>query len=63
MRHYNYLRISIVGSVLFFISMNLYMFSKDEEFHWFLLSIGLVSFIMIVVGELGRKKSPRNKKE
>ncbi len=63
MKYSNYLRISIIGSILFFISMNLYMFSKDGEFHWFLLSTGLVSFIMIVVGELGRKKTKENKNE
>ena len=63
MKYSNYLRMSIIGSILFFISMNLYMFSEDGEIHWFLLSIGLVSFIMIVIGELGRKKFPSNKKE
>lgn len=62
MKYSSYLRISIVGSILFFISMNLYMFSNDEKSYWFLLPIGLVSFIMIVIGELGRKKFPKQRK-
>ena len=55
MKHSKYIIISIVGGVLFFVSMNFYMFTNDEEFHWGLLAIGFVSFILIVIGERGRK--------